>query len=48
MDALAKYSLVSNVRESTQNQKFIVLVLAKPDYDFRNQSDYELVSRFCS
>lgn len=44
--ALSKYGLVSNVREPTQNQKFIVLVLSKPDYDFRNLTEYELVSSF--
>lgn len=47
---LSKYGLVSNVREPSQNQKFIVLLLSKPDYDFRNHTDYELVSsllHFC-
>ncbi|XP_066254507.1 serine-protein kinase ATM isoform X2 [Euwallacea similis] len=46
--ALAKYSLVSNVDEASQTQEHIMVAIAKPDYNFGDDTDYDLIMVFLS
>ncbi|XP_066152379.1 serine-protein kinase ATM isoform X2 [Euwallacea fornicatus] len=44
--ALAKYSLVSNAGEASQTQEHIMVAIAKPDYNFGDDTDYDLIMAF--
>ncbi|CAG9773154.1 unnamed protein product [Ceutorhynchus assimilis] len=44
--ALSKYSFVSNIQEPSNSQRLMLLSLARPDYDFNTESDYDLAMEF--